>query len=151
VPEGGVGADFARRCGLVPMAVSCWARTVPITDRLPAMVAMIANCEIDINFGFLGFFLFRYCISSSGLWHVKLEIWTHNSGKFAHRSSAEGFVGTIDVVEGQIGFGTVRSPKSLPLMATIAITQRLERLRSRCVVRKGRSGVLSFGRLCRRR
>jgi hypothetical protein len=40
-----------------------------------------------------------------------LEIWTHNSGKFAHRSSAEDFVGTIEVVDGQIGFGAVRSQK----------------------------------------
>jgi len=37
---------------------------------------MIANREIDMNSGFIGLFLFRYYISSSGLWHVKLEIWT---------------------------------------------------------------------------
>src|SRR5947207_4464422 len=79
VPEAGVGADFARRWGLLPMPVSSlpsWARMVPITDRLPAMVAMIANREIDMNSGFIGLFLFTHYISSSVLWHVKLEIWT---------------------------------------------------------------------------
>src|SRR2546425_929540 len=79
VLEGGVGADCARRWGLLPMPVSSlpsWARMVPITDRLPAIVAMIANREIDMNSGFIGLFLFRYYISLSGLWHVKLEIWT---------------------------------------------------------------------------
>jgi len=40
------------------------------------MVAMIANREIDMNSGFIGLFLFGYYISSSGLWHVKLEFWT---------------------------------------------------------------------------
>ena len=76
VPEGGVGADFARRWGLLPIPVSSWARMVPITDRLPAMVAMIANREIDMNSGFIGLFLFAYYISSSRLWPVKFKNWT---------------------------------------------------------------------------
>src|SRR6266576_5695150 len=75
VPEDGVGADFARRCGLLPIPVSCWARTVPIADRLPAIVAMIAKRETDMNCVFIGLFLFGYYISSSGLRHVKLEFW----------------------------------------------------------------------------
>src|SRR5205809_4851573 len=75
VPEDGVGADCARRWGLLPIPVSCWARTVPIADRLPAIVAMIAKRETDMNCVFIGLFLFGYYISSSGLRHVKLEFW----------------------------------------------------------------------------
>jgi hypothetical protein len=32
-----------------------------------------------------------------------------STNKFAHRSSAEDFVGTIEVIDGQIGFDAVRS------------------------------------------
>lgn len=37
-----------------------------------------------------------------------------STNKFTHRSSAEDFVGTIDVLEGQIGFRAVRSQKVCP-------------------------------------
>src|SRR6266436_5099298 len=94
--------DCERRWGLLPIPESSlpsWARTVPITDRLPAMVAMIASCEIDVNSVFIGLFSLQYYISPLELWRVKFESWTRRAcltRSFPIGHSRQFFIGLLN-------------------------------------------------------